>query len=91
MARFVEARHDGVEGTALLPTTAFRFMPGWTPVDPTEAVPSAAAGTVDQVLADVGDDPGRARTALLAEQANPKPRVTLVKRLTEIADQSPEA
>lgn len=41
--------------------------------------------TVDAILEAVGDDPGKAQEALDAEQAQEKPRVTLVDKLTEIA------
>lgn len=41
--------------------------------------------TVDDVLADVGDDPDRARTALALENQSDRPRKTLVSRLEEIA------
>jgi hypothetical protein len=53
----------------------------------TEAAKAAAGGdgrTVDEVLADVGDDPDAARAALDVERAG-KGRVSLVKKLTEIA------
>lgn len=84
--RFIEARYAGVDGTALLPETAFPYMPGWEPVDSSESVPSLVDGKVAEVLAKVGDDPAKARTALLAEQASSKPRSTLVEQLTQIAD-----
>lgn len=41
--------------------------------------------TVDEVLADVADDPDRARQALAVESQRDKPRKTLVSRLEEIA------
>lgn len=43
------------------------------------------SGTVEEVLAKVGDDPERAAAALAYEQEN-KGRVTLVAALTEIAN-----
>jgi hypothetical protein len=54
----------------------------------TDAAKAAAGGdgrTVDEVLADVGDDPDAARAALDAERAG-RNRVSLVKKLTEIAE-----
>ena len=46
------------------------------------------APTIDQVLAEVGVDPGRATEALAAEQASDKPRARLVEALTEIVTAS---
>ncbi|MEU4576619.1 hypothetical protein [Nonomuraea sp. NPDC023979] len=43
-------------------------------------------GTVEQVLAWVGDDQARAVRALDAEHAREKPRSTLVARLTELRE-----
>lgn len=43
------------------------------------------AGGAKDVLAWVGDDPGRARQALEVEQAREKPRTTLVATLTKLA------
>ncbi|MFI6813765.1 hypothetical protein ACIBG7_15195 [Nonomuraea sp. NPDC050328] len=43
-----------------------------------------ATGTIDEVLAWVGDDPGRAAEAHAAEQAKDKPRSTLLAKLAEI-------
>lgn len=91
MATFIEAQHPDVEGTALLPSTAFRHMPGWAPVDSSQKVPSPVDGTVDEVLAAVGDDPVKARVALTAEQASTKPRTTLVEALSNIADPNTES
>lgn len=42
--------------------------------------------SIDAVLAQVGDDRNRARTALEAEQASDKPRSTLVDALTKIIE-----
>ena len=42
-------------------------------------------GSANAVLAWVGDDRGRARRAIDAEQARPKPRTSLITRLTPIA------
>lgn len=41
--------------------------------------------TVEDILADVGDDQAKAATALAAETARPTPRVTLVEKLRGIA------
>lgn len=43
-------------------------------------------GTIDQLMAWVGGDPERAGKALAAEQAKDKPRSTVVKRLSALAD-----
>lgn len=83
MPTFIRCRHEGVEGDALLPTTALRHMPGWVPVSTTEAAP--ADGTVAEVLAEVGDDPVKAAAALEQERAG-RGRSTLVDRLQSIAD-----
>lgn len=88
---FVEAKHKGVEGTALLPASAFKHMPGWSPVDPGQSVPSLVDGTIPQVLALVGDDRTKAAAALAAEQARPHPRTTLVDALTTITADTQES
>lgn len=38
-------------------------------------------GTIDQLMAWIGDDPDRRNQALAAEQAKDKPRVTVLKQL----------
>jgi hypothetical protein len=43
-------------------------------------------GTIDALMAWVGDSQERAARALEAEQAKDKPRSTVVKRLTALAD-----
>ncbi|MFI6477367.1 hypothetical protein ACIBH1_05505 [Nonomuraea sp. NPDC050663] len=43
-------------------------------------------GTVDEVLAWVGDDPGRAAEAHAAEQAKDTPRSTLLAKLAKLAE-----
>lgn len=43
-------------------------------------------GTIDDLMAWVDGDAGRAGQALAAEQAKDKPRSTVVKRLTALAD-----
>jgi hypothetical protein len=43
-------------------------------------------GTIDDLMTWVGDDKARATQALAAEQAKDKPRSTVVKRLTALAD-----
>ncbi|WP_405673267.1 hypothetical protein [Streptomyces sp. NBC_01530] len=45
-----------------------------------------ADGTIDDLMAWVNDDPKRAAQALAAEQSKDKPRSTVVKRLTALAD-----
>lgn len=54
-------------------------------VDAWETVDGPSRPTVDEVLADVGDDPDRARQALAVERDSGKPRKSLVSRLEEIA------
>lgn len=44
-------------------------------------------GTIDQLMAWVGDDPDKAAAALAAEQAKDKPRSTVVKRLAALAEE----
>lgn len=64
---------------------------GWTAG--AEVVPEPVATSRDQILADVGDDPDRAREALAAEQSRPHPRSTLVAalvRVIESADTTPK-
>lgn len=77
-----------------------KFLPG---LIGTQAAPSAywapygATGwppqprqTIDETLADVGDDPALAAGALTAEQATPNPRSTLVERLEKVISASDE-
>lgn len=47
-------------------------------------------GTIDDLMAWVDDDPARAARALEAEQAKDKPRSTVVKRLTTLAESNTE-
>lgn len=47
--------------------------------------------TIDEVLAEVGDDAARAQDALEAELASDAPRKTLVSRLQDILGAQPEA
>lgn len=47
-------------------------------------------GTIDQLMAWVDKDPERAARALEAEQAKDKPRSTVVKKLTDLADSDEE-
>ena len=54
-------------------------------VDAWEAADGTSRRTVDQVKADVGDDPDRARQALAVERESDKPRKSLVSHLEEIA------
>lgn len=46
-------------------------------------------GPVRQVLADVGEDPGKAALALAAEQARPNPRSSLIKGLEAVIEAAP--
>jgi hypothetical protein len=64
-----EPAADGAEGEATPPPE---------PVAPS-AVPSG--GTIDELMAWVGDDPARRAAALAAEQAKSQPRATVLKRL----------
>lgn len=83
---FVELRNADTGATWLGPVTYAEHNPAWQPVDPDVHVPSLADGKVDDVLTAVGDDPERAKAALDAEKASPKPRTTLVDRLSTIAN-----
>ncbi len=47
--------------------------------------PKAKAKNIDEILADVGEDPAKAAEALAAELAATRPRTTLVDALTAIA------
>lgn len=51
-----------------------------------EVVPVPVASNRDQILADVGDDPEKAREALTAEQSRPHPRSTLVAALVRVIE-----
>lgn len=46
---------------------------------------SKPTATVDEILADVGDDQAKAAEALAAEQSRARPRTTLVEALTALA------
>lgn len=81
MAEFIELHHPELGVTVTLPATALASLDGWEPVDPAAAAP---AGSVSDVLAEVGNDPVLAAAALAAEQSRPKPRTTLVDALTAI-------
>lgn len=91
-------RDDGVYGLDDHPATAQlrRFVPepdGGPVADGLDAavdqlveagvVAEVPSGTVDQILAWVGDSAVRAEVALEAEQAKPSPRKSLVNRLEE--------
>lgn len=56
------------------------------PEDPDAGDGPPVDGTIDALMAWVDDDPERAAAALTAEQAKDKPRSTVVKRLTALAD-----
>lgn len=53
-------------------------------VDVWEAAEGSSRPTVDEVRADVGDDPGRARQALAVELESERPRKSLVSHLEDI-------
>ena len=55
---------------------------GWEVVDTADNVPDRH--TVEEVLAEVGDDPERAARALEAERSRAKPRTSLVNGLERI-------
>jgi hypothetical protein len=57
---------------------------GWTAG--AEVVPETVDRTRDQVLADVGDDPEKAREALAAEQSRHNPRKGLVAALVRVVE-----
>ena len=50
-----------------------------------EADPQLVAGSIAEVLDQVGTDPAKARLAITAEEATAKPRSTLIAKLEEIA------
>jgi hypothetical protein len=54
--------------------------------DPGDGDGPPVDGTIDDLMAWVDGDPERAAAALEAEQAKDKPRSTVVKRLTALAD-----
>ena len=83
---FAELRNAATGDVWLGPLSYASLNPEWQPVDSDVTVPSLADGNVDAVLAQVGDDPALARVALDAEKASPKPRTTLVDRLSTIAN-----
>jgi hypothetical protein len=63
------------------------------PVDPVEGADPADSGdepptegTIETLMAWVGDDPERAARALAAEQGRDKPRATVLKRLGGTAE-----
>lgn len=57
---------------------------GWSAAG--EVVPAEVDKPMQDVLADVGDDVGRAQAALAAEQGREKPRQTLVTALARVID-----
>lgn len=64
----------------------FEVVPSARAVDPTGKPP-----TIDEVLAEVGDDQALAAAALEAEQAREKPRSTLVEKLQAVIDTPPDS
>lgn len=89
---FRTALHELVDGGDLKDA---RRTPDPLPAKPKVSLPPAAAdGTVDQVLAVVGDDPELAAAALEAELAKDQPRTTLtaeLERLVVPPSDSPDA
>lgn len=57
---------------------------GWSKAG--EVVPEAVDAAMDTVLADVGDDPVKAREALAAEQSRTAPRKSLVTALVRVIE-----
>lgn len=52
MTDFIEVKHDGVDGTAKVPTSALKHMPGWERVD---ADPAELKGkALDEALSKAG-------------------------------------
>lgn len=51
-----------------------------------EEVERGGRQSVPEVLAEVGDDPDKARTALAVEQESDKPRKSLISQLEEIVN-----
>jgi hypothetical protein len=78
----IEHRDLGLESTVIDSTLPVWEKRGWTVVDTADNVPDRH--TVEEVLAEVGDDPERAARALDAERASAKPRKSLVEGLERI-------
>lgn len=70
---------DTVEVDDTVATSLLAQPDRWAPAGPTSVETS-----IPGVLAQVGTDKGRARTALDKEQATDKPRATLVSALNKI-------
>jgi hypothetical protein len=89
MTEQIEIVHDGTGGRAHIPRTALaaHVRRGWRPADPHQVV--EAAGTVADVLAEVGDDPVKAAAALDLEHAG-RQRTTLIGALEDIATAPPD-
>lgn len=66
------------------PLSYAQLNPEWSPVDSSVQAPSLAEGTIEDVMASVNGDPVLAQAALDAELASPKPRTTLVDRLSAL-------
>jgi hypothetical protein len=88
----VEMKHPtfGVRTVADEQVTAYERT-GWKAG--AEVVPEPVDRSRDQVLADVGEDPEKAREALAAEQSRHNPRKGLVAALVRVVEsaQSPAA
>ena len=100
MTKFVSIYADGDSGKVVTVTEAFAEGIGAkvldTPALDSRGRPMSArdvgeqpkAGTVEEILASVGDDPAKAAAALEAEKAG-KNRKTLVEPLTAIVEANP--
>ena len=88
----VEVHHPGLDVTVARPASTARALVregGWRYVDPSAVAPTVDH-TIAEVLAQVGDDPVKAQTALDAELAG-KNRKTLTVKLAEIVGDEKEA
>ena len=86
MAFPVRIRHPklGIESTQPSSTLRVHEKNGWSVVEAVDNTPDRF--TVDDILAEVSDDPARAARALEAELARPEPRKSLVSKLSRIAN-----
>ena len=95
MAKFVSIYADGDSGKVVTVTEDFAEGIGAKVLDvpaldsrgrplPARELPDPSATTVKDILAEVGDDPAKARQYLDAENAQDKPRSTLVASLEAV-------
>lgn len=80
----VRVTADGVEPYREAPPTDAKMEPPAEQPAPDGDVDQVPEGSAETVLQWVGDDPGRARLALEAEQAKASPRRGLVDRLQKV-------